>query len=159
MLILEDLHDADQPSLMMLRFVVGQLKNAPVLILGTYRDIEVQRSPALSQLIGDLTREGTQLPLSALTREDTAQLIEGRAGAPPSLRLVADIHQATAGNPLFIDGLLRVLAAEGSLSEHRPAQPRSLSGSRRGAGSDPPLAGAAFGSIGAGYRRHYRAAI
>ncbi len=46
MLILEDLHDADQPSLMMLRFVVSQLKNAPVLILGNYRDIEVQRSLA-----------------------------------------------------------------------------------------------------------------
>ncbi len=56
MLILEDLHDADQPSLLMLRFVVRQLKPAPVLILGTYRDVEVQRSAALSQLIGDLTR-------------------------------------------------------------------------------------------------------
>ena len=36
------------------------------------------------------------------------------AGAPPSPRLVSDIHQATAGDPLFIDGLVRVLAADGS---------------------------------------------
>ncbi|HZY58837.1 MAG TPA: AAA family ATPase, partial [Candidatus Binataceae bacterium] len=116
MLILEDLHDADQPTLLMLRFVVGQLKNAPVLILGTYRDFEVQRSPALSQPVGDLTREGTQVPLCALSREDAARMIEERAGAPSNPRLVADIYQATAGNPLFIDGLVRVLAADGSLS-------------------------------------------
>jgi len=115
-LILEDLHDADQPSLLMLRFVVRQLKTTPVVVLSTYRDVEVQRSVTLSQLIGDLTREGTQVPLSGLSREDAARLIEDRAGAQPSPRLVSDIHQATAGNPLFIDGLVRVLAAEGSLS-------------------------------------------
>ena len=115
MLVLEDLHDADQPSLLMLRFVVSQLKQAPVLVLGTYRDFEVQRSFALSRMVGDLTREGTQVPLFSLGREDVARLIEERVGAPLNPRLVADIHQATAGNPLFIDGVVRVLAAEGSL--------------------------------------------
>ncbi len=116
LLIVEDLHDADQPSLLMLRFIVRQLKNAPVLVLCTYRDVAVQHSPVLSQLVGYLTHEGVQVPLFALSREETARLIEERAGTPPSPRLVADIHQATAGNPLFIDGLVRVLAAEGSLT-------------------------------------------
>ncbi len=115
-LILEDLHDSDQPSLLMLRFVVGQLRNAAVMVLATYRDVEVQRSPALSRLIGDLLREGTQVPLFPLSREDAARMIEERAAAPLSPRLVSDIHQASAGNPLFIDGLVRVLAAEGGLS-------------------------------------------
>ena len=87
MLILEDLHDADQPSLLMLRFVVGQLRNAPVLMLCTYRDVEVQRSPVLSRLIGDLTREGIQVPLFALSREDAARMIEerGRRAAQPQV--------------------------------------------------------------------------
>lgn len=115
MLIVEDLHDVDQASLLMLRFVVRQLKDAPVLILGTHRRVEVERSPALSHLIGDLTREGAQVPLFALSREDAARMIQERAGTPPSPRLVSDIYQATAGNPLFIDGLVRVLAAEGRL--------------------------------------------
>jgi tetratricopeptide (TPR) repeat protein len=119
MLIVEDLHDADEPTLLMLRFMVRQLKNAPVMVLGTYRDFEVQRSPALSQHMGDLTREGTQVPLFALSREDAALMIQARAGAPPSPRLVSDIYQATAGNPLLIDGLVRVLAAEGGLSGTR----------------------------------------
>lgn len=120
MLIIEDLHDADQPSLLLLRFVVGQLKDAPVLVLGTYRDIEVQRSPPLSQLIGDLTRQGIQIPLRALSRDETAQLIRARAGASPSPRLVSDVHQATGGNPLFIDGLIRVLAAAKGLVNTGP---------------------------------------
>lgn len=115
MLVVEDLHDADQASLLMLRFVVRQLKDAPVLILGTYRGVEVERSPALSHLIGDLTREGTQVPLFALSRADTARMIEERARVAVGPRLVSDIYQATAGNPLFIDGLVRVLAAEGRL--------------------------------------------
>ena len=115
MLVVDDLHDADQPSLVMLRFVVSHLKNAPVLVVGNYRDVEVQRSPVLSRLLGDLVREGVPIPLLGLKREDAAQMIEERAGAPSSLRLVSDIHQATAGNPLFIDGLVRVLAADGTL--------------------------------------------
>ena len=84
-------------------------------VLCTYRDVEVQRSPALSQLIGDLTREGTQVPLFGLSREDAARMIAERAGAQPIPRLVSDIPQATAGNPLFIDCLVRVMAAEGRL--------------------------------------------
>jgi eukaryotic-like serine/threonine-protein kinase len=102
MLVVEDLHDADQPSLMMLRFVVRQLKNAPLLVVGNYRDAEVQRSPILSQLLGDLVREGVPIPLLGLNREDVAQMIEARTGAPSSPKLVSDIHQATVGNPLFI---------------------------------------------------------
>jgi tetratricopeptide (TPR) repeat protein len=116
LLIVEDLHEADQPSLLMLRLVVRELKDAPVLIIGTYREIEVRRPPELSQLIGELTREGTHVPLFALSREEAARMIEARKGAPAAPRLVSEIYQATAGNPLFIDGLVRVLIAKDRLS-------------------------------------------
>ena len=116
MLIVEDLHDADQPSLLMLRFVVRQLKNAPVLILGTYRDVEVAALARVVSADWAISRaRALRFRCSRLSREDTARMIEERAGVPPSPRLVSDIHQATAGNPLFIDGLVRVLAAEGRL--------------------------------------------
>jgi eukaryotic-like serine/threonine-protein kinase len=116
LLILEDLHDADQPALLMLRLVVRELKEARVLIIGTYREIELRRQPELRQLIGELTREGTQLKLLALSRADAARMIEARNGAPAPPRLVSEIYQATAGNPLFLDGLLRVLIVEDHLS-------------------------------------------
>jgi predicted ATPase len=92
LLIVEDLHDADQPSLLMLRFVVRHLRDAPVLVLCTYRDVEVQHSPGLSRLVGYLTHEGIQVPLFALSRGETAQLIQERAGVPPNPRLVSDIY-------------------------------------------------------------------
>src|SRR5260370_39489019 len=114
----------------MLVCVVAQLKDAPVLIRGTYRDFEVRRSQAVWQPVGDLTREGTQVPLFALSREDAARMIEARAGAPPSPRLVSDIHQAAAGNPLFIDGLVRVLAVEGEFSHASRLYVASFPGSR-----------------------------
>src|SRR5262249_2872704 len=80
---------------------------------GTYRDVEVRRSAVLSHLIGDLMRDGTGIPLSALSRDNAAEMIESRVGERPGPRLVSDIYQATSGNPLFIDGLSRGLAAEG----------------------------------------------
>jgi predicted ATPase len=98
-LIVEDLHDADQSSLLMLRLVVRELKEAPVLIIATYREAEVRRPPELAQMIGELTREGIQVPLVALSREEAAQMIEVRKGAPTAPRLVSEIYQATAGNP------------------------------------------------------------
>jgi len=115
-LIVEDLHDADQPSIHMLRFIVNQLRDASVLLIGTYRDTEVHPSSALSQLIGTLARESTHLPLSGLNKQDTARIIGAYGGRPPNPRFASDIHRATAGNPLFIDALVRVMAAEGRLA-------------------------------------------
>jgi predicted ATPase len=115
LLIVEDLHAADQALLQMLRFVVNQLRGSAVMVLATYRGFEMQRSPALSPHIGGLIRQGTEIPLVALSQDDAARMIEDRAGSPSSPRMVSDIYQATAGNPLFIDGLVRVLSAEGRL--------------------------------------------
>jgi hypothetical protein len=115
MLLFEDLHQADQPSLQMLRLVASQLKHAPVLVLCTYRDAAMRHSAALAQLLGFLMHDGVQVPLFGLSRDETARLIEQRAGTLPNPRLVAELHQAAAGNPLFIDGLVRALAADGDL--------------------------------------------
>src|SRR4029453_15394514 len=46
---------------------------------------------------------------------DVGALVAGRAAGPPATGIVAELHRATAGNPLFVDGVLRVLAAEGRL--------------------------------------------
>ncbi len=158
MLVVEDLHDADQPSLLMLRFVVRQLKDAPVLILGTYRDVEVQRSPALSRLIGDLTREGTQIPLFALSRADAARMIEERAGggwAPISIGYSSRNRRQST----FYRWPGQGAGGRGRTAQRQPPGPRGLQGSRRGAGSDPPLAGPALGPVDADHRSYHRAGV
>ena len=57
MLVLDDLHWADHPSLLLLEFVARELANARVMVIGTYRDVEVSRQHPLSQTLGELTRE------------------------------------------------------------------------------------------------------
>ncbi len=56
-LVLDDLHWADHPSLLLLEFVARELANARVMVIGTYRDVEVSRQHPLSQTLGELTRE------------------------------------------------------------------------------------------------------
>ena len=56
-LVLDDLHWADHPSLLLLEFVARELASARVLIIGTYRDMELSRQHPLSATLGELTRE------------------------------------------------------------------------------------------------------
>lgn len=112
-LVLDDLHDADQPSLLMLQFVARELVTARIVIVGTYREVEVQRSPTLAQLLGTVLREGRQIQLSGLGDAEIARLVRASAGLTPSERLVAALRQTTSGNPLFIEGVVRLIVAEG----------------------------------------------
>ena len=56
-LVLDDLHWADYPSLLLLEFVARELTNARVMVIGTYRDVALSRQHPLSQTLGELTRE------------------------------------------------------------------------------------------------------
>jgi tetratricopeptide (TPR) repeat protein len=113
LIIIDDLHDADHLSLLMQKFIAAQIKDARVLMVGTYRDTEVRQSPELSKLIGDLTREGHSLPMAGLTEREVGQFIANSSGTKADETLVADLYQATDGNPLFVDGVVRLLVAEG----------------------------------------------
>ncbi len=116
-LIIDDLHDADQSSLEMLKFVARTLTDAHLLIVATYRDAEVQRSPALASTVAILSREAPQFLLCGLSSSEVAGFVQDRAGATLGRKVVATIAEATAGNPLFLEGVMRMLIAEGKL-EH-----------------------------------------
>ena len=115
-LIFDDLHEADQDSLEMLKFVARGLHDAQIVVIGNYRDAEVRRSQTLSNAITELVREGDHIPLAGLAETEVARMVEARAALAPSASFVADLHHATAGNPLFVDGVVRVLIAEGKLA-------------------------------------------
>jgi predicted ATPase len=115
-LIFDDLHEADQDSLKMLKFVVRGLRDSQIVVIGNYRDTEVRRSQTLSNAIAELLRDGDQIPLAGLAEIEVARMVEARATLAPSASFVADLHRATAGNPLFVDGVVRVLIAEGKLA-------------------------------------------
>ena len=118
-IVIDDLHDADHPSLLMQRFIASQTKDARILMVGTYRDTEVRQSQELSKLIGDLTREGHSIPIAGLSHAEVGEFIESSSGKKADDKLVADLYQATDGNPLFVDGVVRLLVAEGKVERAR----------------------------------------
>ena len=112
LIVIDDLHDADEASLALLRFMARELKGAPIVLVGTYRDLEVRRSPALSKMIGELGREACSIPVSGLSESEVGKFVEFKAGRAPDQLLVAKLCAATNGNPLFVDGIVRNLIAE-----------------------------------------------
>ncbi len=119
-LILDDLHEADRGSLEMLKFIARGLTDSRVVIVGTYRDAEVRRSSYLAESISAIVRHGHPMPLAGLAENEVAQMVEHRAERSPSATFASELHRVTAGNPLFVDGVIRVLVAERKLgtAEH-----------------------------------------
>jgi DNA-binding CsgD family transcriptional regulator len=110
-LVLDDLQWADQPSLLLLEFLASQLPGKKILILGTYRDIEVNREHPLSRTLAQLSRSDSyhREGLGGLELEYTGQLISDISGAEPSQELVQAIFGHTDGNPFFMTEIIRLL--------------------------------------------------
>jgi DNA-binding SARP family transcriptional activator/tetratricopeptide (TPR) repeat protein len=109
---LDDLHAADVPSLLLLRFVAAELAGAPLLIVGCYRDTEI--GPALAEALGELARGPAteRVALTGLGGADTSRLLELALGHAPTDELAVRVQAETAGNPLFAAEIARLLASE-----------------------------------------------
>ena len=116
LVVLDDLHAADEPSLLLLRFLAGAIGDSRVLVLGAYRDTEPRRDE-LERLLADLLRERqmTRIPLGGLRRADVETYVRLSADGGASPQVVDALHSQTAGNPLFIVETVRLLAAEDQL--------------------------------------------
>jgi len=116
-LVLDDLHWADKPSLLLLQFLVRELRDGRILVLGTYRDVEVRRHHPLAQTLAELARErlSERILLRGITPPDVATFIERTAGRTPPPVLVDTVYRETEGNPFFVKEIVRLLVADGRL--------------------------------------------
>jgi tetratricopeptide (TPR) repeat protein len=114
LLILDDLHAADLPSLELLHFLSRGLRSRRIAIIGTLRDVEAQRAP-VAEVLARVGREATIVTLGALGSEDVAKLVEEHIGHADA-RLTAEVIAKTDGNPLFVAEALRMLDQGVSLS-------------------------------------------
>ena len=111
--LLEDLHWADESSLMAIRAIVHELAHLPLLLAATYRPSP--RSPELDQLVDDCLGSGALLmQLRALSADEADVLVAAELGASAGPLLSSIVARAN-GNPLWIVELLRSLSAEGWL--------------------------------------------
>ncbi len=112
LICLEDLHAADAATFDLIHFITRQARRLPVVLLGTFRNDEVQPSEPLGQLEAVLLREGAeQIRLPPLARDDAGRMVERLLDGPVSPLLIAHLHDATGGNPLFLEQF--VLRPEG----------------------------------------------
>ena len=115
--VLDDLHAADEPSLLLLRFLARDLADARILVLVAYRDVDPSLRDPLVATLSELTREPVtrRIALRGLAESDVAEYLALTEGVEPDAATVAQIRDGTGGNPLFVGELVRLLAAEGRL--------------------------------------------
>ena len=118
--VLDDLHWADQPTVALLRHVHQQIADRPVLLLGTYRDTDLDRRHPLAGLLADLRSQHAvaRISLKGLTRSDVTAILEAAAGhdLDGRGRQLADVlHDETEGNPFFVREVLRHLVDTGAI--------------------------------------------
>jgi hypothetical protein len=118
-LVLDDLHSADTPSLLLLQFLAAELADARLLVVGAYRDVDPTLHDPLSSALGELARLPVtrMLALSGLDRPEVATFIGESSGVEPDEAVVAAIYEETEGNPLFLDEVMRLLVSEGKLAD------------------------------------------
>jgi tetratricopeptide (TPR) repeat protein len=118
LVVLEDLHDADKSTLEMLTHVSRNLAGARLLIVGTYRDVEVDRSHPLSAALAELRRVSTygRVLLRGLNADEVRRMIESITRESVPWGLSEAVHRQTEGNPLFVQEVIRYLAEEGLIT-------------------------------------------
>jgi DNA-binding SARP family transcriptional activator len=139
---LDDLHAADTPSLLLLRFVADGLAGARVLLVATYRDVDPLVGEQLADVLAGLARAGStrRLELAGLAEPDVVRFLELATEEGQQTRLAAAIHHETDGNPFFVGEIVQLLRSEGRLADRRadavplgiPATVRQVIGRRLG---------------------------
>ena len=125
-LVLEDLHWSDPSTLELLSFIARRKQNARLLIVGTYRPVEVLANGhplrAVTQEI-QLHQQCEALPLGLLTVEHVAEYLEtrmsGKYGPETLQHLAYGIHRRTEGNPLFMVNFVDALLTQGSVGSQQ----------------------------------------
>ena len=134
LLVLDDLHWADKPTLSMLRHVVRGSNPAALCIVGTYREGELVAGHPLAELLADLRREPdvTRLALTGLEPVQVERMVEAAASSEVSSRLSGQMTDGTGGNPFFVTEMLRHLRETGALADLGTGSPGTVSGSSTG---------------------------
>lgn len=122
-IVLDDIHWATKPTLLMLMQVVRHaagLEGVRLLVIATYRDTDVDRSHPLSSVLGDLRRiDGVRrIPVDPLDLDEVIEMVQQAAGHPlddAATQVAIRAHAETEGNPFFVAEVLRHLIESGGV--------------------------------------------
>ncbi len=112
-LILEDLHWADESTLSLLIHLANRVAHLPVVIIGTYRDGYSNNNPALARTLEELIRMGIRpLKLGGLDKDAVAQMLHVLSKRQVPETLVSLIFEESQGYPFFVEEVYRHLIEE-----------------------------------------------
>jgi DNA-binding winged helix-turn-helix (wHTH) protein/tetratricopeptide (TPR) repeat protein len=117
LMILEDLHWADDSTLSLLDHLTQRLSDLQLMVIGTYRDAELDLTRGLANILEASLRGrlATRVTLSVLPRDGVAAMLKSLSGKSPPASIVSAIHAETEGNPFFVEELFRHLEEENRL--------------------------------------------
>ena len=116
-LVLEDLHWADEPTVLLMQHLAQHLAPLPLLVVGTYRDVELDVGRPFAKVLESLVRErlATRISLRRLPETDVEALLAALGGPNPPAALARVVYHETEGNPFFVEEVFQHLKEEGRL--------------------------------------------
>ena len=118
LLVVEDVHWADGGTLAILRHLARRVRalQAPVLIVLTYREVELDSSRALNDVLHDLSRErlATRIKLAGLSREATGEMLAAIFAEEVPAEFLDGIYRETEGNPFYVEEVCKALVEGGA---------------------------------------------
>lgn len=122
---LDDLHWADETSLMLLQHLARHVYDAPFLMLGDYRETELSRKHPLRGVLVELNRErlATRLPLRRLDRSAVGEMINAMCSVEIAPAVVDAIYQETEGNPFFVEEVVKAMIEEDAFGREPSPRP------------------------------------
>jgi len=123
LLVLDDLHWAEKPTLLLLRHLVRSAEPMHLLVVGTYRDTDLDRTHPLAEVLADLRREPCveRLAIPGLDVVGVREMLAnagGEGGDERATGLGQLLWSETNGNPFFVEEILRSLGESGRLLQH-----------------------------------------
>ncbi len=124
LLVIEDLHWADRSTIDLFVFLARSLRDARVVVIGTYRSDDLNRRHPLRAALAELDRAGVaeRIELTRFDRDELRELIAAIVGDDPSVELLDHTFERSDGNAFFAEELLATQSAPGG------ALPASLRG-------------------------------
>jgi tetratricopeptide (TPR) repeat protein len=126
--VFEDLHWADEPTLQLLLHLAQTMSSLPLLVIGTYRDVELEVTRPFAKILETLLRQrlATRMTLRRLPADGVAELLSAMSGKPAPASLARAIFKETEGNPFFVEEVFQHLAEEGKLFDDSGAWRQDL---------------------------------
>ncbi len=116
-IVIDDIHWADSGTLYLFQHLARRLQDQPVMLIATYREVELTEARPLQELLVELNRQrlGSRIKLSRLDRASTLDLLEAILAASVAEEFAAAIYAETEGNPFFVEEVCKALVESGKL--------------------------------------------